>query len=213
MKQTNIFAMVFLVIGLSGCKMKLDELASVAALPPATIVGIWNTACTQDGPNSSIRSFQVVDGIMTLATIMYFGSDSCNEALMGATIMESGELTIGSDSASVTGAKNYEWKLTSAVVIPNSADIVTMLNGSSACSNIWELNVPGPVFGCSVAGDVDLTQVGFNTKNYGIFKIEAAATPNFLQFEEKCAVAGYYEICPTPTDRPTTLNGTVYFKN
>lgn len=214
MKQLNILGLGLLVIGFSGCQLKLEEIASVAAEPESTIVGIWATACIADSNDSYIRSFEVKDDTMTIATLRYFDNRYCNQANLGATIMQSGPITVSGDSSTVAGGKNYEWQIASAVVVPNIVSIVTMLNTDSACgSNSWALNQPGFVFGCAIGADFDMTQVTFNTVHYGVFNIEGAATPNYLQFESKCEIAGYEELCPTPADRPATLGGTTYFKN
>lgn len=214
MKQLNILGLSLLVMGFSSCQVKIEDIASVAAEPESTIVGIWSTACMADSNDSYIRSFEVNDGVMTMATLRYFDNRYCAPANLGATIMQSGTLTVSGDSTTVTGGKNYEWQITAATVVPNIESIVSILNDSSACgSNSWALGQAGLVFGCVIGNDFDMSQVTFNTVHYGVFDIEGAATPNYLQFESECAVAGYQNLCPTPADRPSTLGGTTYFKN
>ena len=214
MKQLNFLGLGLLVIGFSGCQVKLEEIASVAAEPASTIVGIWATACIADSNDSYIKSFEVKDDTMTIATLKYIDNRDCDQASLGATILQSGPITVSGDSSAVVGGKNYEWQIAAAVVVPNSAAIVTMLNDGSACGlNSWVLGQPNFIFGCAIGGGFDMTQVTFNTVHYGVFNIEGAATPNYLQFESECAIAGYQGLCPTPANRPATLGGTTYFKN
>lgn len=212
MKQKNFLGLGLLAIAFTGCQVKVAEIATSSAAPSASIVGIWSTDCIADNSDSYIKSFEVKDDTMTVATLRYVGTRTCDQASLGATIMQSGPLTISDDSASIAGGKNYEWQLTAAVLVPNSAAITAMLNNDNACgSNSWVINQPGFIFGCAVGGGFDLSQVSLNTVHYGVFNIEAAATPNYLQFAE-CAIAGYQEICPSASDRPATLGGTVYFR-
>lgn len=214
MKHLNILGLSLLAIGFSACQVKIEEIGSVAPEPPASIDGIWSTACIADSNDSYIRSFEVKDDVMTMATLRYFNDRYCNQANLGATIMQSGSITVSGDSSDVTGGKNYEWQISVAAVVPNNVDIATMLNNDSACgSNSWALGQAGSVFGCAIGSDFDMSQVAFNTVHYGVFDIEGAATPNYLQFESVCEIAGYEELCPTPADRPATLGGTTYFKN
>ena len=87
MKQLNILGLGLLVIGFSGCQVKVEEIASVAAEPESTIVGIWSTACIEDFNDSYIRSFEVKDDTMTIATLKYMDNRFCDQATLGATIL------------------------------------------------------------------------------------------------------------------------------
>ena len=71
MKQLNYLGLSLIVIGFSSCQVKVEELASVAAEPAASIVGIWSTACVEDSNDSYIRSFEVKDDTLTIATLKY----------------------------------------------------------------------------------------------------------------------------------------------
>ena len=179
MKQLNYLGLSLIVIGFSSCQVKVEELASVAAEPAASIVGIWSTACVEDSNDSYVRSFEVKDDTLTIATLKYIDTRVCNQASLGATIIQSGPITVSGESSAIVGGKNYEWQIAAAVVVPNSAAIVTMLNDGTACgSNTWALGQAGFIFGCSIGGGFDMTQVTFNTIHYGVFNIEGAATPS-----------------------------------
>lgn len=212
-----MLAVGVLAIAFSGCSVKLGEIAppSLVAVTEASIVGIWSTSCMENSADSYIKSFEAKeDGTITITTLKYVNSRTCDAVFLAGTLIESGVLTITGDSAAIAGVKNYEWQISAAVIIPNSAAIVTMLNDANACgSNAWALNQPGFLFGCAIDSGLDFTQVTFNTVHYGVFNMEVAVTPNYLQFESKCAVSGYYELCPTAGDRPATLDGTVFHRN
>ena len=215
MKQTNIFGLGILVIGLASCQVKLDELAepSVSEATETSIVGIWSTNCMEDSSDSYIKSFEVKDDVLTMATLHYSGTRTCEQAKLSHTIMYSGAYSASGDSTAVSGGKNYQLQLSVVVAVPNTADSVSFLNDGAVCgSTTWALNQAGLLSGCNAGIDYDYSQVALNTTHYGVFKIIAAATPNILQFEADCTIAGYQGLCPSASDRPATLGGTSYFR-
>ena len=204
-----------MVIALANCapKAAVEEAAPASTAAP-TIDGVWATACISDNNTDSyIKSFQVQNGVLTIAKLFYFNTLVCDQSKLGATLMESGDLTITGDSAVLSGGKEYEWKLNMIAVTPNAASTVTMFNNASFCGSVsWVQDQAAVVFGCNSPSMLDLTQVAYQTIHYGVFSIDAAATPVSLQFETKCADAGYEEFCPTSNERPATLDATNYYK-
>lgn len=214
MKQTNLLGLGLLVIAFSSCQVKVGGVETdVSTAPAASIVGIWSTDCIADSSDSYIKSFQVENDTMTMATSRYQGTRTCDQASLSYTIMQSGALTISGDNTSIVGGKNYELQLNVVALVPSAPAFTAMINADNVCGiNTWVSNQAGFIFGCNAAGGFDLSQVSFNTVHYGVFNIEAAATPNYLHFGEECAIAGYEGFCPAPADRPATLGGTVYFR-
>ena len=215
MKQTNILAFGFLAIAFSSCQVKLAEVtpASEITVTAASILGVWSTDCIEDSSDSYIKSFEVKDDVLTMATLHYGDTRICDQTKLTHTIMSSGSLTISGDNTAIANAKNYELKLSAVVVVPNDPAVTTMLNNGNVCgSSSWVTNQAGFLFSCNAGQGYNYSQVSFNTVHYGVFKIEATTTPNYLQFEAACAVAGNQDFCPSASDRPATLSGTVYYK-
>lgn len=215
MNKVNVLGLGILAVALSSCQVKVApaEVGSVAPAVEASIEGIWSTDCIVNGNDSSINSFQVENGTLTWASSQYKNTNVCGQASLSHTFMKSGTLTITGGSSTISGGKNYELRLNVLAVVPNSADFTAMLNAGNVCgSNTWVSGQAGFVFGCVEPGAIDFSQVNPTTTQYGVFDIESAATPNYMQFESACAIAGYEGICPTANDRPATLDGTVYFR-
>ncbi len=215
MNKANVLATGILALVFSSCQVKVApvEAPSVTPAAEASIVGIWSTDCIVNGNDSSINSFQVENGTLTWASSQYKETNVCDSASLSHTFMKSGTLTITGDSSALSGGKNYELRLNVVAVVPNSASFTAMLNAGNVCgSNTWTSGQAGFVFGCIEPNALDLSLVFPNTTHYGVFDIESAATPNYMQFESVCSIAGYEGMCPTANDRPATLDGTVYFR-
>lgn len=174
--------------------------------------GIWATACVDDGSDSYIKSFRLENGSLTVATLRYVGSETCEQNKHSTTVMASGPFTVNGDSA-VEGAKNYEWQIQMVVGIPYEQAMVDDLNSGSACgSTSWAVGEAGILLGCPISPNFDLTNVTYGSIHYGMYKIQENASPLYSQLESKCEVTGYAEFCPTEEDRPATFGGDVFFK-
>ena len=126
MNKMNFVMLVMSVIALTSCNPKVAE---VEPAPVVSAVGIWSTNCTEDSSDSYIETLQIENGTMTYAKIFYSDTRVCDPAHRQATIMKSGSITIADGAASITGGKNFEWRLSAAMAVPESNDIVTMLVG------------------------------------------------------------------------------------
>ncbi len=198
----------------SGCtpKAAVEEDASTDE-GVKTLDGIWATECLQDGDGSFVKSVQLAaDGNMTIATIRYKDTTVCEQAKINTTVMYSGSMAVKAD-AQLAGAKNYEWAMSMIVGIPYDQALVDDLNANQSCgSSSWAAGQAGVVMGCLVAPGFDLTNAGYGTVHYGLYKIDESTTPVSMQFESKCSIAGYEDLCPTEGDRPSTLDATVFYK-
>lgn len=211
MKKRNYLGLGLAIIALSSCQVKVGEVETSSQT--ATIEGTWSTDCIANSSDSYIKTFSVENGTMTMATLNYTGTRLCDQANLASTVIQSGLLTNTGDNASITNGKNFEWKMSSVTLTPYSAAFADMLNAGNVCgSSSWAINQPGFLFGCNAGVDFDLSQVSFNTIHYGVFTIESSATPNYLQFGAECGLSGYQGICPSTSDRSTSLDGTVYFR-
>lgn len=218
MNYKNVLAIsVWSLVFVSSCAVKVDELAEAstedlpASLAPASLDGTWATTCKVDGSESMIKSFKLEDGTLTVATLNFKDSQSCEQAKLHTTVITSGPLTVKGDS-SVAGAKNYEWLVQMVVGIPYEQAMVDDLNAGSACgSNSWVAGEAQILLGCPISPNFDLTNVTYGTVHYGMYKIEDGAIPS-AQFEQECQVAGYAFLCPTAEDRPSIFDDGVFYK-
>ena len=212
MTNKNILAVAVLALMFSSCSVKIAEPEAASTAPPPTLDGTWASSCMADGQGSYLKSFQLEDGTLTVATLRYEDSSTCEEAKLHATVIMSGKFTIIGDGFA-EDVKNYEWQIEMVVGIPNEQALVDDLNSGSTCgSNAWAVGQATILLGCQVSQTFDFTNVVYGTKHYGIYEIQEDVTPLYMQFESKCAVAGYNEFCPTEGDRPATFDGTVLYK-
>jgi hypothetical protein len=166
-----------------------------------------------DSSDSYVKSFKLEDGTLTVATMQFSGTRDCEQAKLNNTVIYSGKLSVTGASAAIEKGKDYEWQIEMVVGIPYDQALVDSLNAGSACgSNAWAVGQAGILLGCNVASGFDLSNVVYGTKHYGTYVIQENVSPLYVQFESKCAVAGYDFICPTAEDRPSTTDGTVYIK-
>lgn len=212
MKKMNLILAAAAAVSFTSCTVKVGELEEPSN-PVETLNGIWATECMEDGDGSYIKSFEMAEGNLTIATMRFDDTRSCEPAKQSTTVMYSGPLTVAGDSAKIDGAKDYEWEIQMVVGIPYSQSIVDDLNGNSACgSNAWAIGSAEILLGCSVTPDFDLSNIVYGTKHYGSYYIQQNVTPPYMHFESKCEEAGYDFVCPTAEDRPSTTDGTVFFK-
>lgn len=149
---------------------------------------------------------------MTYAAYYYSSDRFCNPANLDVTVIESGALSVTGES-SIAKANNFEFSLSAAFLAPGSNNTAANFNAGTVCGYTdWSKDSAKLVFGCYAPGQFDVSQVGPGTIHYGVISLETAVTPNYLQFGTGCSVAGYEDLCPTSTDRPTTLDGAVYYK-
>lgn len=211
MKQINFLVLSLAFIALTSCnpKVEITESASSAA----TIDGVWSTDCLVNGSDSMLKTFQVQNGALTMATLFYSGTVVCDQSKQSATFTQYGQLTLTGDNAGLADGKNYEWVFSAILVTPNDSDTVDLLNNGNACgSNAWVKDQAQFIFACDFTPAFNLSQVTFNTTHYGVYHIDTAVTPNYLQFGDSCSLPGYEDICPAIQDRPTAYSGTTYFR-
>ena len=211
MNTKNILALAILSLMFSSCSVKLGEQEADSTAPP-TLDGTWASTCMADGGGSYVKSFQLKDGTLSMATLRYENSATCEQAKLSTEVMVSGKFTVTGDGAA-EDVKNYEWQIEMVAGIPFEQAMVDDLNANSSCgSNSWVAGQAAVLLGCAVAPGFDLTNVVYGTKHYGAFEIQEKVTPLYMQFESKCAVAGYGDFCPTEGDRPATFDGTVFYQ-
>lgn len=215
-KNVLVVSVLSLVFA-SSCSVKVEELAEAssedlpASLTPATLDGTWATICEVEGPDSTVKSFQLADGTLTVATLRYKDSLTCEQAKLHTTVIASGLFSLKDDS-SVAGAKNYEWTVQMVAGIPYEQAMVDDMNAESMCgSNTWVAGQAQILLGCQISPTFDLTNVTYGTVHYGLYKIEDAVMPT-AQLEEECSVAGYAFVCPTAEDRPSLFDDKVFYK-
>lgn len=212
MKRINLLVIAMTALAFSSCTVKVAEIEEPSN-PVETLDGTWATSCMEDGNNSYVRSFQLENGVLTVATLRYEGSRYCEQSSHKSTVIYSGNLTVTGDSTAIEDGKDYEWEIQSALGIPYDQSLVDDLNNNSTCgSNAWAVGQAAVLLGCLVASDFDLSNVAYGTKHYGSYYIQQNVEPPYMHFESKCEVAGYDFICPTANDRPSTTDGTVFFK-
>lgn len=212
MNRKNLMFAAATALCLSSCTVKVGEVEAPSN-PLETLDGVWATECMEDGDGSFIKSFEMADGNLTIATMRFDETRSCEPAKHSTTVMYSGPLTVAGNSVKIDGAKDYEWEIQMVVGIPYNQTLVDELNSSSACgSNAWAIGNAEILLGCVVTPDFDLSQIVYGTKHYGSYYIQQNVTPPYMHFESKCEEAGYDFICPTADKRPSTTDGTVYFK-
>ena len=212
MKLLNFLALSLAFIAFTSCQPKTAEVASVSNATDASINGSWSTDCLVNNSSSALETFQVENGVLTMATLFYSGT-LCEQDKLIATLIQNGQLTLSGANAALDGGNNYEWLQTVAVAIPNDSSIVDFLNNESACgTSSWTINQHVSILGCSAANAFDFSQVAPGTIHYGVFKIDAEATPNSLLFGEDCTIPGYEKICPTEQNRPTVFRNLTYFR-
>lgn len=212
MNFKNFLALGALAIAFSGCQIKVTEEPSNDNA--GSIFGDWSTNCMADGNDSFIKVYSIQGGPMlsTYAAYYYTGDRYCNAAHLDMTVIQSGTMTVLEDNTLIS-AKNYEFKLSSLFLAPGSNNSAAGLNAGAACGyNDWAKDASKLVFGCFAPGAFDVSQVIPNTTHFGIVSIETSVQPNYLQFGSQCTIAGYEEFCPTALDRPSTLEGTVFYK-
>jgi len=196
----------------SSCTVKVGEVEEPSN-PIQTLDGTWATTCMEDSNDSDVKSFQLQEGTLTVATLRYTGTRYCEQDKHSSTVMFSGPLTVTGDSALIEKAKDYEREIQMVVGIPYDQQTVDDLNNSSACgSNSWAIGQAGVLLACNVPPGFDLSNVANGTKHYGSYYIQQNVEPPYMHFESKCSEAGYDFICPTANDRPTTTDGTVFIK-
>jgi len=207
-----MIAAIASAFAISGCTVKVGEVEEPSQ-PLETLDGTWATECMPDSNDSYVKSFELADGNLSVATLRFKDTRYCEPAKQSTMVVFSGPLTVTGDSAAVDGAKDYEWEIQMVVGIPYEQSIVNDLNNSSACgSNAWAIGNAGILLGCAVTPDFDLTNVTYGTKHYGSYYIQQNVEPPYMHFESKCEVSGYDFICPSANDRPSTTDGTVFFK-
>ena len=209
--KKNILAIAVLGLMLSSCSVKLGEVEEESAAPP-TLDGVWATSCMADGPGSYVKSIQLEDGVLQIATMRFENNTNCEQAFLSTTVVVSGKFAVTGDGFA-EDVKNYEWEIEMVVGIANTQAMVDDLNANSACGyNTWGAGQPQIILGCNLGQNMDLTNVAYGTKHYGLYEIQENVTPLYIQFESKCAEAGFGEFCPTEESRPATFDGTVFFK-
>lgn len=219
MNYKNVLAVsVLSLVFASSCSVKVDELKEAskveipASISPASLDGTWATACKEDGSDSSIESFKLEDGILTVATLRYKDSITCEQAKLHTTVISSGLFTLKGDS-SVAGAKNYEWQVQMVVGIPYEQAMVDDMNANIMCgSSSWVVGEAQILLGCPISPNFDLTNVAYGTVHYGMYKFGPDVILPSIQLEHECNVAGYAFICPTAEDRPSTFKDKVFHK-
>lgn len=211
MNKKNILALTVLSLMFSSCSVKLAEQED-ASTPAPTLDGTWATTCMADGGGSYVKSFKLEDGTLSVATLRYDASANCEQAKLSTTVLMSGKFLVTGDGAA-EDVKNYEWQIEMIVGIPYEQTMVDDLNAGSICgSSSWVAGQAQILLGCAVGPGLDLSNVTYGTKHYGAFEIQEDVTPLYMQFESKCAVAGYGDFCPTESDRPATFDGTVFYQ-
>ena len=209
--KRNILALAALSLIFSSCNVKIGEVEKESASSP-TLDGTWATGCMADGPNSYVKSANLQDGVFQIATLRYDNNESCDPAALNTTVIVSGKFSITGDGAA-EDVKNYEWEIEMVAGIPNTQAMVDEMNASTACgSNSWAVGQAQILLGCNLGQNFDHSNVAYGTKHYGIYEIQESVSPQYVQFETKCAEAGYGEFCPTAESRPTDFDGTVFFK-
>lgn len=212
MNKFNLMAVAATALALSSCTVKVGEVEEPSN-PLQALDGIWATGCKEDSNDSYIKSFELDNGTLTVTTMRYTDSRECDPAKQSTTVMYSGPLTITGDSAAIEDAKDYEWEIQMVVGIPYEQAMVDELNNNSTCgSNAWAVGNATILLGCQIDINFDLSNVVYGTKHYGSYYIQQNVEPPYMHFESKCEEAGYDFICPTVNDRPTTTDGTVFFK-
>ena len=211
MKKTKYFKLCLLLIGLSSCQIKVGDIESNSEV--TSIEGTWSTNCMANSSDSYIKTFTIENGTMTMATLNYRDTRSCLQNNLDSTILQSGQFVYSNDGTTVIGGQTYEWHLNLTTLTPHQSDTVSMLNLNNSCGySNWTLNQPSSLLGCSIGADFNLSEINENTVHYGVYTIEGSAAPHYLQFGTDCALSGYQGICPSTLDRPTSIDGTVYFK-
>ena len=211
MNSKNILALTVLSLMFSSCSVKVGEVEEEST-PPPTLDGTWATSCIVDGADSYLKSFQLEAGTLTVATLRYKTSNTCEQAKLSTTVLMSGKFAVTGDGAA-EDVKNYELEIEMIVGIVNDQAMVDDLNAGSVCgTNAWAIGQAQILLGCQVAPGFDLSNVAYGTKHYGAYEIQEDVTPLYMQFESSCAIAGYNDFCPTAGARPGTFDGTVLFK-
>lgn len=211
MKKTKYLGLSLMFIALSSCQIKVGDIESNSTI--TSIEGTWSTDCMANSSDSYIKTFTVENGAMTMATLTYKDTRTCLQDNLDSTVIQNGLFINSEDGSTIFSGRTYEWHLNLVTLTPHNAQLTSALNTANICGfNNWALNQPGSIFGCSAGAEFDLSQVNENTVHYGVYTIEGSATPNYLQFGTDCALSGYQGVCPSASDRPTSLDGTVYFK-
>ncbi len=211
MNTKNMLAAAVLGLMFSSCSVKLGEVEE-ESVPAPTLDGTWATTCMEDGPNSYVKSYNLQDGVLQIATLRYEGNESCDPAALSTTVIVSGNYTQSGDGAA-EDVKNFELEIQIVAGIPNTQAMVDDLNANAVCGySDWAVGQPQVIMGCAIGQNLDLTNVTFGTKHYSTFEIQENVAPMYVQFGSNCAVAGYAEFCPTEGDRPADFDGTVFFK-
>jgi hypothetical protein len=209
--KKNILALAVLSLMFSSCSVKLGEVEAGSAAPP-TLDGTWATSCMGDGPHSYVETYHLENGNLQKAILRYDNNTICDQAALSTTVIVSGKFTLIGDGFA-EDVKNYEWEIEMVAGIPNVQALVDDLNANSVCgSNLWAVGQPQILLGCNMGGSLDLTNVAYGTKHYGIYEIQENVSPLYVQFGADCAEAGYGDFCSTAGARPTDFDGTVFFK-
>lgn len=201
----QILIMTLICFSLLSCNKKTDETKITTDMD-----GTWANTCTADGSNSELDSITVNNGVLNYVHTEYFGNTTCTTSNY-LTMTVSMNISVTGDSASITGAKEYQGTITSFSAIPATADVVTVLG--TACGGGWSVGTAKSVFGCA---EFSVDNLASGNTHYDVFKVTTTATPNTLQFGTKCSSASKTGgFCTTTATRPTTIdsaNGATFSK-